>query len=32
MNNEKWSFWAHSDISTANKRETLSLKDMDLNL
>ena len=29
MNNEKWSFWAHSDISTANKRETLSLKDMD---
>ena len=29
MNNEKWSFWAHSDISTANKGETLSLKNMD---
>ena len=29
MNNEKWSFWAHSDISTANKGETLSLKKMD---
>ncbi len=30
MNNNKWSFWMHSDITSGSKGETYNLKEMDL--